>query len=106
MPPAFGGAVFFGISKGGNFDTLQEFATIDCVPLRDCVSFAAVYHFCQDVSAGGIEQPIERPRAARLHRDKGFHDQTCDGLGDLLSLSLSLSLSQGCPPLHTGGSEG
>jgi hypothetical protein len=31
-------------------------------------------------------------------RYRPFHGQTSDGLGDLLS--------QGCPPLHTGGSEG
>src|SRR4030081_4097859 len=86
MPPAFGGAVFFGISKGGNFDTLQEFAIVDCMPLRDCISFAAVYHFCQDVSARGIEQSIKHSSVVGLHRDKRFCDQTCDGLGDLFSL--------------------
>src|SRR6267378_6791584 len=86
MPPAFDGAVVLGASKGGNFDTLKEFATVDCVPLRDCVSFAAVYHFCQGVSARGIEQPIKRLRMVGLHRDKRFRDQTRNRLGDLLPL--------------------
>src|SRR5258707_834018 len=61
MPPTFGGAIVFGASKGGNLNTLREFAIVGCMPLRDCVSFTAVYHFCQDVSARGIEQPIKRP---------------------------------------------
>jgi len=35
VPPGFDGPIAFGASKAGSFDTLKEFAIVDCVPLRD-----------------------------------------------------------------------
>jgi len=44
MPPAFDGAFVFA-SKGGDLDTLEEFAIVDRVPLRDFVSFSFICYF-------------------------------------------------------------
>src|SRR5882757_9267857 len=88
MPPPFVGAVVLGAKKGANLDLLQEFAIVDYVPLRDCVSFAAVCHFSQDVRTRGIEKSIECPCVAGLHGDKRFRYQTGDKLDDFLPLKV------------------